>query len=147
MKKAIGCSAQLVLLLAVAALLAAPIACIAAVTAPLYSPEMAESYTCPEGTRLVTEWYQATWNEPGEQTLSAWCEDAQGNKLDTLPQDETLMLAGTKVFFPYAFIPLLLIGALILVVLNVMGIALAQLWKNITAKKASAAIETDVIEE
>lgn len=100
MKKAIGCSAQLVLLLTVAALLAAPIACIAAVTAPLYSPEMATSYTCPPITRLVTEWYQATWNEPGEQTLAAWREDAQGNKLDTLPQDAKLMAAGTKVFFP-----------------------------------------------
>lgn len=132
MKKAIGCSAQLVLLLTVAALLAAPIACLAAVTAPLYSPKMAESYTCPSGTRLVTEWYQATWNEPGEKTLSAWCEDAQGNKLDTLPQDEKLMMAGTKVFFPYAFIPLLILGALILVVLNALGIAIISVFKKLS---------------
>ena len=135
MKKAIGCSAQLVLLLTAAALMAAPIACLAAVTAPMYSPEMAESYTCPQGTRLVTEWYQATWNEPGEKTLAAWCEDAQGNKLDTLPQDEKTMVAGTKVFFPYAFIPLLVIGALILAVLNATGMALVHLWKNLTKKK------------
>lgn len=132
MKKAIGCSAQIVLLLTVAALLAAPIACLAAVTAPMYSPEMAESYTCPQGTRLVTEWYRATWNEPGEQTLAAWCVDAQGNKLDTLPQDEKTLLTGTKVFFPYAFIPLLVIGAGILAVLNAMGIAIVQLWKKLS---------------
>ena len=132
MKKAIGCSAQLVLLLTIAALLAAPIACIAAVTAPLYSPEMAESYTCPPNTRLVTEWYQATWNEPGEQTLSAWCEDAQGNKLDTLPQDGKMMVAGTKIFFPYAFVPLLIIGALILALLNALGMAVWSLLKKVT---------------
>jgi hypothetical protein len=132
MKKAVGCSAQIVLLLTVAALLAAPIACIAALSAPMYSPEMAESYTCPQGTRLVTEWYRATWNEPGEQTLAAWCEDAQGNKLDTLPQDEKTLLTGTKVFFPYAFIPLLIIGALILIVLNALGMAVWSLLKKVT---------------
>jgi hypothetical protein len=131
-KKAIGCSAQIVLLLAVAALLAAPIACLAAVTAPIYSPEMAESYSCPPNTRLVTEWYQATWNEPGERTLAAWCVDAQGGKLDTLPQDEKAMAAGTKVFFPYAFIPLLVIGALILAVVNALGMAVWSLLKKVT---------------
>ena len=132
MKKAIGCSAQLVLLLTVAALLAVPIACFAAVTAPMYAPEMAESYACPPGTTLKTEWYRATWNEPGEQTLSAWCEDEQGNKLDTLPQDEKMMAAGTKVFFLYAFIPLLILGALVLIVLNALGIAVGTALKKLS---------------
>ena len=91
MKKALGCSFQIVLLLAAASLLAAPIACLAAVTAPLHSPQLAEEFTCPPNTRLVTEWYRATWNEPGEQTLAAWCEDAEGNKFDTLPQDEKMV--------------------------------------------------------
>jgi hypothetical protein len=130
MKKAIGCSAQIVFLLAVAALIAVPIACIATATAPLHSPQLAEQFTCPPETKLVTEWYQATWNAPGEQTLSAWCEDAQGNKLDTLPQDEKMFLTGTKVFFPYAFIPLLVIGALILGGLNVMGVAIGSFLKK-----------------
>lgn len=143
MKKAIGCSAQIVLLLAVSALLAAPIACLAAITAPMYSPKLAESYTCPPGTRLVTEWYQATWNEPGEKTLSAWCEDSQGNEFDTLPQDEKLMIAGTKVFFPYAFIPLLLIGAFILAILNAMWIGIVQLWKKLTEKNPNDAPASD----
>lgn len=132
MKKAIGRSAQIVFLLAVAALIAVPIACIATATAPLHSPALAEQFTCPPGTTLVTEWYQATWNHPGEKTLAAWCEDAQGNKLETLPQDEKMFLAGTKVFFPYAFIPLLVIGALILGGLNVMGVAIGSLLKKTT---------------
>lgn len=130
MKKAIGCSAQLVLLLVVAVLLAVPIACIATATAPLHSPKLAEQFTCPPDTRLVTEWYRATWNEPGEQTLAAWCEDAQGNKLDTLPQDEKMFLSGIKVFFLYAFVPLLVIGALVLAVLNAMGIAIGSFLKK-----------------
>lgn len=133
MKKAIGCSAQVVLLLVVAVLIAVSIACIATATAPLHSPELAEQFTCPPGTKLVTEWYRATWNEPGEQTLAAWCEDSQGNKLDTLPQDEKMFMKGIGVYFPYAFIPLLVIGALILVVLNAMGIAIGSLLKK-TAK-------------
>jgi hypothetical protein len=130
MKKAIGCSAQLVLLLTVAALLAAPLACLATATAPLHSPQLAEKFTCPPDTRLVTEWYRATWNEPGEQTLSAWCEDAQGNEYDTLPQDTKMLWTGLGVYFPYVFIPLLVIGALILVVLNAMGIAIGSLLKK-----------------
>jgi len=130
MKKAIGCSAQLVLLLTVAVLLAAPLACLAAVTAPLHSPQLAEKFTCPPDTHLVTEWYQATWNEPGEKTLSAWCEDAQGNEYDTLPQDSTTLWRGLAVYFPYVFIPLLVIGALILFVLNVMGITFVSFLKK-----------------
>lgn len=136
MKKAIGCSAQLVFLLVVAALIAIPIACIATATAPLHSPKLAEQFTCPPDTKLVTEWYRATWNEPGEQTLAAWCEDAQGNKLDTLPQDEKMFMQGIGVYFPYAFIPLLIIGALILAALNTMGIAIGS-----ALKKASRSIE------
>lgn len=132
MKKVLGCSAQIVLLLVVAVLIAAPLACIATATAPIHSPQLAEEFVCPPETRLVTEWYQATWNEPGSKTLAAWCEDAQGNKLDTLPQDEKMMWKGTTVFFPYAFIPLLLIGILILIVLNAMGIAIGKLFKKIT---------------
>ncbi|MEW5940056.1 MAG: hypothetical protein AB1750_10365 [Chloroflexota bacterium] len=137
MKKAVGCSVQLVLLLTVAALLAAPIACIATATAPLHSPELAESFTCPPGTKLVTEWYQATWNEPGEKTLAAWCEDAQGNKLDTLPQDSTMWWSGLKVYFPYAFIPLLVVGALILAVLNALGIAIGSALKKMSRPKGN----------
>ena len=137
MKNAIGCSAQLVLLLAAAVLLAVPIACIATATAPLHSPQLAEKFNCPPNTRFVTEWYQATWNSPGEKTLAAWCEDAQGNKLDLLPQNTTKWWwDGLKVYFPYAFVPLLVIGALLLAVLNAMGIAVVQLWKKAQAKKS-----------
>ena len=135
MKKAIGCSAQVVFLLVVAALIAVPIACIATATAPLHSPQLAEQFTCPPDTKLVTEWYRATWNEPGEQTLAAWCEDAEGNKLDTLPQDETMFLSGIKVYFPYAFIPMLIIGAVILAGLNLAGIAVGKLWKSASKSK------------
>jgi len=130
MKKAIGCSAQVVLLLAAVALIAVPIACLATVTAPLHSPQLAEKFTCPPNTKLVTEWYQATWNQPGEKTLSAWCEDAEGKRYDTLPQDSKMLWTGLGVYFPYVFIPLLVIGALILVVLNAMGIAIGSLLKK-----------------
>ncbi|MDD2921207.1 MAG: hypothetical protein PHQ36_02880 [Anaerolineales bacterium] len=132
MKKALGCSVQTVLLLTLAVLVAAPLACLAALTAPLHSPKLAESFVCPPDTRLVTEWYQATWNKPGEKTLSAYCADAQGNETPTLPKDSKMLWKGVTVYFPYLFLPLLVIGALILTMLNVMGIALGKVLKKIT---------------
>ena len=130
MKKAIGCSAQLVFLLAIAALLAVPLACFAATTAPLHSPKLAGQFICPPDTTLVTEWYQATWNEPGEKTLAAYCVDAQGNESPTLPQDSKMLWKGTTVYFPYLFIPLLILGALVVSVLNALGIAIGRLLKK-----------------
>lgn len=132
MKKALGCSAQMVLLLAFAILLAAPIACIATATAPMHSPELAEPFICPPGTRLVAEWYQASWNHPGEKTLSVVCEDAQGHVSATLPQDSNFWFGGMRVYFPYAFIPLLGIGVVVLAVLNALGVAIGQAWKKLT---------------
>ena len=41
-----------------------------------------------------------------------------------------MLLEGTKEFFPYAFIPLLAIGGLILVVLNALGIAIVKFLKK-----------------
>ena len=130
MKKVLGCSAQLVLLLTVAALLAAPLACIATVTAPMHSPQIAEKFACPPNTHMKAEWYRATWNEPGEQTLSVTCVDAQGNETPALPQDTKMMLAGTWTYFPYLFLPLLAIGAVILVGLNLLGVGIGALWKK-----------------
>jgi len=135
MKKAIGCSAQIVLLLVLVVLLAVPLACIATVTAPMHSPRLAEGFVCPPGTRLVTEWYQASWNEPGSKTLSASCVDSQGKELSTLPQDEKMLWKGTTVFFPYAFIPLLVIGAMIFAGLNLAGVALGRLWRSLSKPK------------
>ncbi len=135
MKKAIGCSAQVVLLLAVAALIAAPLACIATATAPMHSPQLAEKFICPPNTKIEAEWYQASWNHPGEKTLSVVCVDAQGNETSTLPQDAKMLLTGTWIYFPYLFIPLLAVGAVLLAGLNFVGIAIGQLWKKLTQKK------------
>ncbi|MBV6394768.1 MAG: hypothetical protein HFACDABA_00336 [Anaerolineales bacterium] len=115
-----------------AALIAVPLACAAATTAPLHSPGLAEEFICPPETTLVTEWYQATWNAPGEKTLAAYCVDAQGNEFPTLEQDSKMLWKGTTVYFPYLFIPLLVIGAVILAVLNAMGIAIGSMLKKTT---------------
>jgi hypothetical protein len=138
MKKAIGCSAQVFVLLALVTLTALPIACIAAATAPMHSPNLAESFVCPPDSKLEAEWYQATWNHPGERTLSVVCIDAQGKTLSTLPQDSRFWLGGLKVFFPYAFIPILMVGALILVVLNALGIVIAKAWKRLAKQNTNS---------
>ena len=130
MKKAVGCSAQIVLLVVVAALIAVPIACLATLTAPMHSPKIAEKFSCSPDTHMQAEWYRATWNEPGEQTLSVTCVDAQGNETSTLPQDAKMMLAGTWTYFPYLFIPVLVIGAAILAGLNLLGVGIGALWKK-----------------
>jgi hypothetical protein len=130
MKKAVGCSAQIVLLVVVAVLIAVPLACVATATAPIHSPKIAEKFSCPPDTHMKAEWYRATWNAPGEQTLSVTCVDAQGNETSTLPQDGKMMLAGTWVYFPYLFIPVLVIGAVILAGLNLLGMGIGALWKK-----------------
>jgi hypothetical protein len=135
MKKALGCSAQVVLLFVIAVLLAVPAACIATATAPMHSPELAEPFLCPPGTRLIAEWYQASWNHPGEKTLSVVCEDAQGKSLPTLPQDSNFWFGGLRVYFPYAFIPLLGIGVIVLAGLNALGFAVGRAWKKFTKGK------------
>lgn len=138
MKKAIGCSAQLILLLVAVSVLATPMACIATATAPLHTPKLAESFVCPPHTRLVTEWYQATWNRPGEKTLAVYCVDEQGNELSTLPQDEKMFAKGIPVYFPYAFIPLLALGAIVLLVLNIMGMTISAFLKKTISRTSKA---------
>jgi len=129
MKKVVGCSIQLILLLGVVLFVAVPVACVASATAPLHSPKIAESFVCPPETHLVSEWYQASWNHPGEKTLSVTCVDVEGKTVPTLPQDDELLWKGTTVYFPYIFIFLLIIGFLILLALNVTGIAMGRLFK------------------
>lgn len=131
MKKIAGCSVQVVLLLVIASLVAVPLACLATLTAPMHSPQIAEKFLCPPNTHMKAEWYRATWNHPGEKTLSVTCVDAQGNESSTLPQDAQSLLAGTRTYFPYLFIPVLVIGAVILAGLNVMGVAIGSLWRKI----------------
>lgn len=136
MKKAIGCSAQIVLLLVLACLLALPMACVATVTAPLHTPQIAETFLCPPNTHMQSEWYRATWNEPGEKTLSVRCVDTEGKETSTLPQDGKVLLAGTWIYFPYLFVPLLVIGIIVLAGLNALGIAVSGFWKKMRNKQA-----------
>ena len=108
MEKTVRAFKQVVLLLV---LTAVPLACIAASTAPLHSPGLAEEFSCPPGAQLRSEWYQASWNRPGEKTLAVSCVDAQGNELPMLPQDTKWWLSGLATYFPYFAIPLLAIFA------------------------------------
>jgi hypothetical protein len=137
MKKALGCSAQIVLLLVAAALIAVPLACIATATAPMHSPQLVEQYLCPANTHLEADWYRASWNHPGEKTLSVTCVDAQGKIFSTRPQDAEFWLGGTWIYFPYVFIPMLVLGAILLAVLNALGFALGAFWKRVRAPKPS----------
>jgi hypothetical protein len=137
MKKAMGCFAQIVLAFAIACLLAVPLACVATVTAPMHTPQIAEKFSCPPNTHMKTEWYRAAWNEPGEKTLSATCVDTQGNETSTFPQDERTLLTGTWTYFPYLFIPLLAAGAIILAGLNMLGVGIGALWKKLKQDKGN----------
>lgn len=143
MKIAIGCFGfviEVVILLVVAVLIALLGGVIATVTVPLHSPEVASQLVCPTGTHLVSEWYQASWNHPGEKTLRAWCEDAQGHQLDTLPLESDALMTGIQIFFPYIFIPTLIIGGIILVIVNIMILgAGALIQKFLGAFKTSPA--------
>jgi len=77
---------QLVLL-GVAAVVGLFLGFLLAFTAPLHSPGWVEELMCPPGTQLESEWYRATYNEPGEQTLSVTCVDAQGFSAPLINED------------------------------------------------------------
>ncbi|MCI0395235.1 MAG: hypothetical protein L0332_04220 [Chloroflexi bacterium] len=118
MKAITGCAAQSLLLLVIAGLAAVPLACLATLTAPLHSPGYAGRVFCPAGSQLEGEWYQTTYNEPGERTLSVTCVDAQGNSVPANPRNETTLFNGIRLYFPVCFVPIVVLGALALVVVN-----------------------------
>jgi len=118
MKTSLGCGVQLVLLLVLACLLAVPLACFATLTAPLHSPGYAAEVFCPPGSQLKSEWYQATYNRPGERSLSVSCVDAAGNSVPANPRDETALVNGIRLYFPVCFLPIIAIGLIILLTFN-----------------------------
>lgn len=138
MKKTTGCVAQIVLVLTLACLAAVPLACVATATAPIHSPQLAEKFGCPPNTHMKTEWYQASYDRPGEQSLSVTCVDAQGNETSTLPLDGKALLTGIWVYFPYLFVPVLVVGAAILVALNLAGVAISSLWKKLMRSRENS---------
>jgi hypothetical protein len=118
MKPLLAWTAQAAALLAGAAVLAAPLACLAALSAPLHSPGYAARFLCPPGSLLESEWYQATYNEPGERTLSVTCVDAAGQPVAANPRDERTLLNGVGLYFPVCFAPVLVLGAILLLAVN-----------------------------
>jgi len=118
LKIAGGCAAQIILLLIAAGLLAIPLACLSTLTAPLHSPGFAAQILCPEGSQLEGEWYQATYDEPGERSLSVSCVDSQGNPVPANPRDERTLVSGTRLYFPVCFVPILVVGGIVLLAVN-----------------------------
>jgi len=113
-----GCGIQSILLLVFACVLAVPLACFATLTAPLHSPGFATDFLCPPGSQLESEWYQATYNKPGERSLSVTCVDDAGNTAPANPLNETTLLNGILRYFPVCYIPIIVIGAVILLAFN-----------------------------
>ncbi len=113
-----GCLTQALLLLVGAALLAVPLACLATLTGPLHSPAYAARVLCPPGSQLESEWYAATYNEPGERSLSVTCVDGQGNPVEANPRDERTLAAGIGLYFPVCFGPTAILGLIGLLLTN-----------------------------
>lgn len=93
-----GCSGFALFFLIVL-LLGITLACIATVAIPLTNKEILQEIACPPGTTLVTSWEETTYTRPGEKVLNAYCEDAQGNQLQT--QD---LGYGALEYFPKYFL-------------------------------------------
>ncbi len=75
------------------------LACIATIAVPIYDKKVLQEIACPPGTTLVTGWEETTYTRPGEQVLYGYCEDAQGNQIQT--QD---LGYGALAYFPKYFI-------------------------------------------
>jgi hypothetical protein len=80
-------------------LLGITLACIATVAIPLTNKEIMQEIACPPGTTLVTGWEETTYTRPGEKVLYGYCEDAEGNQVQT--QD---LGYGALKYFPKYFL-------------------------------------------
>ncbi len=101
-----------ILLLVAAALAAVGLACLATLTAPLHSPGYAAEFLCPPGSQLFSEWYRATFNEPGERTLSVTCVNFDGEPVPGNQRNERTLFKGVRLYFPVFFAQLLALGAI-----------------------------------
>jgi hypothetical protein len=100
-------------------LLAVTLACAATVAVPIYNKEVLQEIACPPGTTLITSWDETTYTRPGEKVLNAYCEDAQGNQIQTqdlgygalkyFPQYFMYSLAASFVLTLVVVIPLILL--------------------------------------
>jgi hypothetical protein len=98
LKALFGCGGISIFFLIVL-LLALILACTATITVPIFSSEIRQAIACPPGTTLVTSWDETTYTEPGEQVLSGYCVDAEGNQTQT--QD---LGYGALEYFPRYFV-------------------------------------------
>ncbi len=80
-------------------LLGITLACIATVAIPFTNEEIMQEIACPPGTTLVTGWEETTYTRPGEKVLYGYCEDAEGNQIQT--QD---LGYGALEYFPKYFL-------------------------------------------
>ncbi len=64
-------------------LLALTLACSATIVIPIFNTEVLQDIACPPGTTLVTSWDETTYTRPGEKVLSGYCEDSEGNQIQT----------------------------------------------------------------
>ena len=115
LKAFFGCGGVSLFLLTVV-LLALTLACSATVAVPFFDKQIQQEIACPPGTTLVTEWIETTYTRPGEKVLSAYCLDAQGNKLQT----QDLGYGALKYFPKYFWISLAVsFGLMILVIIPI----------------------------
>jgi hypothetical protein len=67
---------------------------ILAVTAPLHSPAWVEELLCPPGTTVEVDSYESTTSsEPGMETLSVSCVDAEGTSYSAIEGNDPGFLA------------------------------------------------------
>ena len=111
-------------------LLALILACTATIMVPVFSSEIREAIACPPGTTLVTSWDETTYTEPGEQVLSGYCVDAQGNQTQT--QD---LGYGALEYFPEYFIYSLAASFILTVLVVIPLILLYQIIKRRVSPK------------
>jgi hypothetical protein len=98
LKAFLGCGGISIFFLIVL-LLAVTLACTATVAVPIYNKQILQEIACPPGTTLITSWDETTYTRPGEKVLNAYCEDAQGNQIQT--QD---LGYGALEYFPRYFV-------------------------------------------
>ena len=96
------------------AIIALPFTCMLIALSPLIAPWLVEKRACPPGTHLKTGWHQATWNKPGEYTLTVDCVDAHGQTVPRLPDSNKIGVVEFLIYYATCFVAIVLVVELFL---------------------------------
>ncbi len=90
--------------------LALPLAALAALSAPLHTPQLIGQVVCPQGSQVELNWVASNPENLNEKTAKVECVDAEGNRSPAAELDGQTFPRAVLLYYPVCLLPLLLGG-------------------------------------